>query len=64
MKALFIIYTRGNEAIGWAHNLIDAIGIKEHMARTRYNGHDNELYIKRYNEDNEEYKAIERNLFK
>ena len=34
------------------------------MARTRYNEHDNELYIKRYNENDEEYKAIERNLFK
>jgi len=64
MKTLFIIYTKEEEAIGWARNLIEAIGVKEHMARTRYNGHDNELYIKRYNEDDKEYKAIERNLFK
>lgn len=64
MKTLFIIYTKEEEAIGWARNLVEAIGVKEHMARTRYSGHDNELYIKRYNEDNEEYRAIERNLFK
>ena len=64
MKTLFIIYTKKNKAIGWACNLVEAIGVKEHMARTRYNEHDNELYIKRYNENDEEYKAIERNLFK
>lgn len=64
MKTLFIIYTKEDEAIGWARNLVEAIGVKEHIVRTRYNGHDNELYIKRYNEDDEEYKAIERNLFK
>lgn len=64
MKTLFIIYTKEEEAIGWARNLVEAIGIKEHMARMRYNGNDNELYIKRYNEDDKEYKAIERNLFK
>ena len=64
MKTLFIIYTKEEEAIGWARNLVEAIRVKEHMARTRYNGNDNELYIKRYNEDDEEYKAIERNLFK
>lgn len=33
MKTLFIIYTREEEAIGWARNLIEAIGVKEHMAR-------------------------------
>mgnify|MGYP004445500921 FL=1 len=54
MKTLFIVYTKEEEAIGWARNLIEAIGVKEHMARTRDNGHDNELYIKRYNEDDEE----------
>lgn len=64
MKALFIIYTKEEEGIGWARNLIEAIGVKEHIARTRYNGNDNKLYIKRYNKDDEEYKAIERNLFK
>ena len=47
-----------------ARNLIEAIGVKEHMARTRYNGHDDRLYIKGYNEDDEEYKVIEKNLFK
>lgn len=64
MKTLFIIYTKEEEAIGWARNLIEAIGVKEHIERTRYNGYDNKLYIKRYNEDDEEYKAIEINLFK
>ena len=31
MKTLFIIYTKEEEAIGWARNAIDVIGIKEHM---------------------------------
>lgn len=64
MKTLFIIYTREEEAIGWARNLIEAIGIKEHMARTRYNNNDSPLYIKRYNDDTKEYKMIKKKLFK
>lgn len=38
MKALFIIYTKEEEAIGWVRNLIETIGVKEHIARTRCNG--------------------------
>ena len=63
MKTLFIIYTKEEEAIGWARNAIDVIGIKEHIARTRYNNNDSPLYTKRYNDDNEEYEMIKKKLF-